>query len=76
MLERAFSYTERMRDAYLAATPYERRAWNQLVFRGFWVGDRQVQRYEYQDHFRDLVEYSSSNKGHLVDPRGFEPLTF
>ena len=40
MLDRAFSYANCLRDGYLAAKGRERRAWNQLVLKGFWVGDR------------------------------------
>jgi site-specific DNA recombinase len=73
MLERAFGYLDRLQEAYFAARDRERRAWNQLVFKGFWVGNRRVRRYEFTDFFRDLVEYNCSNTGSVVGGEGFEP---
>ena len=73
MLERAFGYLDRLQEAYLAARDRERRAWNQLVFKGFWVADRRVRRYEFSDMFRDLVEYTGSNTGDVVGRGGLEP---
>ena len=75
MLERAFGYLDRVREAYLAAQDRERRAWNQLVFKGFWIGDRRVRRYEFTDLFRDIVEYTGSNTGGMVGGDGIEPPT-
>lgn len=71
MLDRAFHYGDQIRDVYFSARPHERRAWNLLVFRGFWVGDRQVRRSEFQD----LVEYEDdgSSINRLVAPAGFGP---
>lgn len=75
MLDRAFGYADRFRDAYLAAEPQERRAWNQHVFKGFWVGDREIKRSEFQDFWNYLVKYESggSSIDKLVAPAGFEP---
>jgi site-specific DNA recombinase len=73
MLERAFGYLDCLREAYFAAIDRERRAWNRLVFKGFWIGGRRVRRYEFTDLFRDLVEYTGSNTGGVVGGEGIEP---
>ncbi len=73
MIDRAFRYADDLRDAYFAASGRTRRAWNQLVFKGFWVGDRRIGRYEFTDFFHDLVEYTGSSTTSLVGRGGLEP---
>jgi hypothetical protein len=46
------------------------------AFAGIWIGDREIKRVAYQELFASTVADMSSNWMHLVEPRGFEPLTF
>jgi len=76
VVEREFAIIDNIAASYLRANERERAMWNEVVFSGIWVGDREIKRTEYQDLFASTLADTSSNWISLVDPRGFEPLTF
>ena len=46
VVERAFAIIDRSAQAYLHADERERGMWNEAVFSGIWVGDREIKRTE------------------------------
>ena len=76
VVERAFAIIDDIAAAYLRANDRERAMWNEAVFVGIWIGDREIKRVAYQELFASTLADTSSNWMHLVDPMGFEPLTF
>ena len=73
VVERAFAIIDNIPQAYLRANERERAMWNEAVFAGIWVGDREIKRTEYRDLFASILSDSSSNWVSLVAPAGFEP---
>ena len=73
VVERAFAIIDNIAEAYLRATERERAMWNEAVFAGIWVGDREIKRTEYRDLFASILSDTSSNWVSLVAPAGFEP---
>ena len=72
-----FEMIESLRETYLRAQKgIERRGLNEAIFKGFWVGEKEIRRYQYQEVYQTLLGYGGLNRSGLVDPRGFEPLTF
>jgi len=72
VVERAFAIVDNIADAYLRANERERSMWNEAVFAGIWVGDREIKRTEYRDVFASILSDTSSNWTSLVAPAGFE----
>ena len=58
---------------FLRANDRERGMWNEAVFAGIWIGDREIKRVAYQDLFASALSDTSSNWVILVAPAGFEP---
>ena len=73
VVERAFAIIDNIPQAYLRANERERAMWNEAVFAGIWVGDREIKRTEYRDLFASILSDTSSNWVSLVAPAGFEP---
>ena len=59
--------------SYRKAKPDVRKMWNQAFFRTIHIRDGAIVDFEYEEPFASLL---GSHKGSMVDPRGFEPLTF
>jgi hypothetical protein len=60
-------------SSYRKAKPEVRRMWNQAFFETIRVRDSAIADFAYEEPFASLL---GSHKGSMVDPRGFEPLTF
>ncbi len=60
--------------SYVDAEEESRRLWNHALFKRRAVGGRQGAKGECAEHFRNVPEWRSSNKAHLVARSGFEPL--
>ena len=60
---------------YEKAKESKRRLYNQAFFEKIHIKDGKIQKVEYTDLFNVLLS-KSSNKKHMVEDRGFEPLTF
>ncbi len=73
VVERAFAIIDNIAEAYLRANERERAMWNEAVFTGIWVGDREIKRTEYRNLFASILSDTSSNWVSLVAPAGFEP---
>ncbi len=73
VVERAFAIIDNIAEAYPRANERERAMWNEAVFAGIWVGDREIKRTEYRDLFASILSDTSSNWVSLVAPAGFEP---
>ncbi len=73
VVERAFAIIDDIASAYLRAIDRERGMWNEAVFAGIWIGDREIKRVAYQDLFASALSDTSSNWVSLVAPAGFEP---
>ena len=59
--------------SYRKARPEVRKMWNRAFFRTVRVRDGGIAEFTYEEPFASLL---GSHKGSMVDPRGFEPLTF
>ena len=42
VVERAFAIIDNIAEAYIRANERERSMWNEAVFAGIWVGDREI----------------------------------
>ena len=59
--------------SYRKAKPDVRKMWNRAFFQTIRVRDGAIADFTYEEPFASLL---GSHKGSMVDPRGFEPLTF
>ncbi len=59
--------------SYRKARPDVRKMWNRAFFQSIRVRDGAIADFTYEEPFASLL---GSHKGSMVDPRGFEPLTF
>lgn len=48
MVERAFAIVDNIAAAYVRANERRRSMWNDAVFAGLWVGDREIKRIDYR----------------------------
>lgn len=51
VVERAFAIIDNIAEAYLRASERDRAMWNEAVFAGIWIGDREIKRTECRDLF-------------------------
>jgi hypothetical protein len=57
----SFAIIDNIAEAYLRADVRERAIWNEAVFAGIWVGDREIMRTDYRDLFASILSDTSSN---------------
>ena len=73
IIDLAFDLAENCAASYCKARPEVRKTWNRAFFRTIRVRNGAIGDFTYEEPFASLL---GSHKGSIVDPRGFEPLTF
>jgi site-specific DNA recombinase len=73
IMDLALDLAKNCAASYRKAKPEVRKMWNRAFFRTIRVQDGRIADITYEEPFASLL---GSHKGSMVDPRGFEPLTF
>jgi site-specific DNA recombinase len=73
ILDLALDLAKDCASSYRTAKPEVRKMWNRAFFCTIQVRDGAIADFTYEEPFASLL---GSHKGSMVDPRGFEPLTF